>query len=56
MQSAASAALTCPHTDIWYACPIEAEKPENINALKDISGLRLAEDPQQSGVSEDIDF
>lgn len=26
---------TCPPSDKWYACPIEAKKPENIKALKD---------------------
>lgn len=26
---------TCPHSDRWYACPIESEKPENIKALKE---------------------
>jgi len=26
---------TCPHSDKWYACPIENTKPENIQALKE---------------------
>lgn len=26
---------TCPHSDKWYACPIESEKPENQQALKE---------------------
>lgn len=26
---------TCPHSDKWYACPIENKKPENIQALKE---------------------
>ena len=26
---------TCPHSDKWYACPIENKKPENIQELKD---------------------
>lgn len=26
---------TCPDSDMWYACPIEANKPENIKALED---------------------
>lgn len=26
---------TCPSIDAWYACPIESEKPENIQALKE---------------------
>ena len=26
---------TCPHSDKWYACPIESKKPENIQELKD---------------------
>lgn len=26
---------TCPPTDTWYACPIESEKPENIQALNE---------------------
>lgn len=25
---------TCPSTDMWYACPIESEKPENQEELK----------------------
>ena len=25
----------CPHSDKWYACQIESEKPENIKALKE---------------------
>lgn len=25
----------CPTTDKWYACPIEARKPENQKALED---------------------
>lgn len=25
----------CPHSDKWYACPIENKKPENIKALKE---------------------
>lgn len=28
-------ACTCPHSDKWYACPIENKKPENIKALKE---------------------
>jgi len=26
---------TCPSYDMWYACPIENKKPENIQALKE---------------------
>lgn len=26
---------TCPSYDKWYACPIEAEKPENVKAMND---------------------
>ena len=25
----------CPHSDKWYACPIENKKPDNIQALKE---------------------
>ncbi len=25
----------CPSADMWYACPIESAKPENIQALKE---------------------
>ena len=28
-------ACDCPHSDKWYACPIEANKPENIKALEE---------------------
>ena len=28
-------ACFCPHSDKWYACPIENKKPENIQALKE---------------------
>ncbi len=24
---------TCPHSDKWYACPIESKKPQNQKAL-----------------------
>lgn len=33
---------TCPHSDKWYACPIESKKPKNIQALKDCADF-LAE-------------
>lgn len=26
---------TCPHSDKWYACPIENKNPENIKALEE---------------------
>lgn len=26
---------TCPHSDKWYACPIESEKPHNKKALEE---------------------
>ena len=26
---------TCPHSDKWYACPIENKKPENIQTLQE---------------------
>lgn len=26
---------TCPSYEKWYACPVESEKPENVEALKD---------------------
>ncbi len=26
---------TCPHSDKWYACPIESKKPKNIQALEE---------------------
>lgn len=26
---------TCPSIDMWYACPIENKKPENIKALEE---------------------
>ena len=25
----------CPHSDKWYACPIENKKPENVKALEE---------------------
>ena len=28
-----SESCTCPSSDMWYACPIESEKPENIKAM-----------------------
>lgn len=28
-------ACDCPHSDKWYACPIESKKPENIKALEE---------------------
>lgn len=26
---------TCPSADKWYACPVESDKPENKQALKE---------------------
>lgn len=26
---------TCPHSDKWYACPIESKKPQNQKALEE---------------------
>lgn len=26
---------TCRNSDMWYACPIENKKPENIQTLKE---------------------
>ena len=26
---------TCPYSDMWYACPIESELPENKKALEE---------------------
>ena len=28
-------ACDCPHSDKWYACPIENKKPENVKALEE---------------------
>lgn len=28
-------ACDCPHSDKWYACPIENKKPENVRALEE---------------------
>lgn len=28
---------TMPHSDKWYACPIESAKPENQRALEDMA-------------------
>lgn len=28
-------ACSCPHSDKWYACPIESEKPQNKKALEE---------------------
>lgn len=30
-----SEGCACPSTDIWYACPIESEKPENQKELEE---------------------
>lgn len=30
---------TCPSMDSWYQCPIEARKPENQKAIKDLYNL-----------------
>ena len=27
---------TCPSGDMWYACPVESEKPENKKALEEL--------------------
>ena len=34
---------TCPHSDKWYACPIENKKPENIQALEEETTLSVLE-------------
>ena len=34
----------CPHSDKWYACPIENKKPENVEALE-----KYAEWAERSG-------
>lgn len=36
---------TCPSYDKWYACPIESEKPENQQALKEYADWQ----PQYEG-------
>lgn len=28
-------ACSCPHSDKWYACPIESERPENKKVLQE---------------------
>ncbi len=35
---------TCPSQDMWYACPIESEKPENKQALKEYAEQLKDED------------
>ena len=35
---------TCPSSDTWYACPIEAEKPENKKALQEYAEWYGSED------------
>ena len=34
---------TCPHSDMWYACPIESEMPENKKALDEYAEWAGAE-------------
>ena len=35
-----SEGCTMPHSDKWYACPLEYNKPENIQALKEYAEWR----------------
>lgn len=37
---------TCPHSDRWYACPIESEKPENVKALQEYAEWLSREDKE----------
>ena len=39
-------ACDCPHSDKWYACPIENKKPENIKALKEYAEWAESEDKE----------
>lgn len=34
---------TCSYSDKWYACPIENNKPENIQALKEYAEINMKE-------------
>ena len=40
-------ACDCPHSDKWYACPIEAKKPENVKALKEYAEWAESEDYEE---------
>jgi len=38
---------TCPHSDKWYACPIENKKPENIQALEEYAEWTASKEQEE---------
>ena len=41
---------TCPSHDMWYACPIESVKPENIKALEEYAEWVSERRNKQNGI------
>lgn len=39
---------TCPLIDMWYACPIEGEKPENKQALEEYAEWAHSQESEES--------
>lgn len=46
-------ACTCPVKDMWYACPIDNKKPENIKALKEYVEWLDEQDAKMCGGDEE---
>ena len=42
----------CPSSDMWYACPIENKKPENIKALKEYAEWASKAESEDKEVKE----
>ena len=40
---------TCPSYEMWYACPIESEKPENQEELKKYAEWMIEERDNKKG-------
>ena len=40
-------ACSCPHSDKWYACPIDSERPENKQMFEEWMKWLTREDDEQ---------
>ena len=47
-------ACDCPHSDKWYACPIEAKKPENRKALEGSGRVCRVGRKERRGVTREV--
>lgn len=47
---------TCPHSDRWYACPVESELPENKKAIEEYAewaGKQWKENDEECPTKQD---